>query len=226
MADLTAIILTKNESKNIVDCLNSIKDLVERAVVIDSGSTDNTVDLAEKHGADVYYNKFEYYAQQFNWALDNTDIKTKWVIRIDADERFPQELCEEIIRNIKLYDNTEVNGFSIEARYYFLDRCLKHGVTKRKLMIFKYGIGRIEDRKRDAHSILSTGSVVALKEKYLHYDFKDLDNFVLRYNWYATREAQDYIEYKQGKPSQFVNDKEIQKRRQKNLGFIIKCQCF
>ena len=61
------------------------------------------------------------------------------------------------------------------------------------LMVFKNGIGRIEDRRRDAHTILSRGQSISLKENFLHYDFKDLDNFIGRYNWYATREAMDYI---------------------------------
>lgn len=227
MADITAIIMTKNESKNIVECLLSIKNLVDRAVVIDCGSTDNTVELAKKHGADIYFHEFEYYAKQFNWGLDNVGIKTKWVIRLDADERFPEKLCEEIKLNMDLHDSDDVNGFTIEALYYFLGRCLKHGSgRKRKLMVFKYGLGRIEDRKRDAHTILTSGTSIALKEKFLHYDFKDLDNFIAKYNWYATREAQDYLAYKMGKAEQEVIDKRIRKRRQKKFGIYYKAPKF
>ncbi|MGH4140381.1 glycosyltransferase family 2 protein [Clostridium sp.] len=227
MADITAIILTKNESRNIVECLLSIRDFVDRAVVIDCGSTDNTVELAKKYGADVYFHEFEYYAKQFNWALDNTDIKIKWVIRIDADERFPEKLCKEISINMALHDNDDVNGFTIEAWYYFMGKCLKHGGSKkRKMMVFKHGIGRIEDRKRDAHSILSSGRAIALKEKFLHYDFKDLDNFVSKYNWYATREMQDFIAYENGKLEQVIDDKDIYKQRKKKYGIYYKTPMF
>ena len=94
MADVTAIILTKNEEKNIRACLESISGFVKRTVVVDSGSEDNTVETAKALGADVYENPFCYYAQQFNWGLNNTGIQTEWALRLDADERFTPELCE------------------------------------------------------------------------------------------------------------------------------------
>lgn len=227
MEDITAIIMTKNESKNIGECLKSIKNLVKRAVVIDCGSIDNTVELARMHGADVYFHEFEYYAKQFNWGLENTNITTKWVIRLDADERFPEALCKEIEENIERHNKDDVNGFTIEAKYYFMGKCLKYGENKkRKLMIFKYGLGKIEDRKRDAHTIISSGTCIALKEKFLHYDFKNLDNFVSRYNWYATREMQDYIAYKNGKEEIKINDRKIQNTRKKKFGVYYKAPMF
>ena len=85
--DVTFIILTKNEEVNLPDCLESIKGFAKRVVVIDSGSTDRTVDIAKRYKADVYEHKFENYARQFNWGIDNTNITTKWTFRLDADER-------------------------------------------------------------------------------------------------------------------------------------------
>ncbi|MGI6539148.1 MAG: hypothetical protein ACOX22_12815 [Caldicoprobacterales bacterium] len=63
-------------------------------------------------------------------------------------------------------------------------------------MIFKTGIGRIEDRKRDAHTIISSGRTVSTKERFIHYDFKDITSFIAKYNFYSTKELQDYIDYK------------------------------
>ncbi len=225
MNDITAIVLTKNESKNIVDCLVSVKDLADRIIVVDSGSTDNTVELAQNHGAEVCSNKFEYYAQQFNWALDNMNISTTWVIRLDADERFTPELCKEIKDSISKYENTDVNGFVLDSWYYFLGRCLKR-ISKRKLMIFKYEVGRIEDRKRDAHTVLSEGKSIVLTERFVHYDFKDIDSFITKYNWYATREAIDFLEYKNGKDQDIATDKEIRKRRMKKFKIYYKAPMF
>ena len=192
MADMTAIVLTRNEEKNIERCLQSVKGLCSRMVVVDCGSTDRTVALARENSAEVYTHEFEYYARQFNWGLDNCGIDTRWVIRIDADEQFPPELCAEIEREAEAHAEDGVNGMTLEATYFFLGRALTHGSKKRKLMVFKRGIGRIEDRRRDAHTVLSEGESVSLKHNFLHYDFKDLDNFIGRYNWYATREAMDY----------------------------------
>jgi len=132
MADLTAIILTKNESINIVDCINSIKGLAERIVVVDSGSTDNTVELAKELGADVYTHPFEFSAAQFNWALDNTNITTKWVLWLDADERFTPKLCEEAKIMMERHANDDVNGFTLEAWFFFMGKCLKHGGSKKE----------------------------------------------------------------------------------------------
>ena len=226
MADITAIVLTKNEEQNIVRCLESVKDLCSRVCVVDSGSTDRTVELAKAHGADVYFHEFEYYARQFNWGIDNCNIDTKWVIRLDADEQFPPELCAEIEENMRLHDSDNVNGFTLEATYFFLGRALTHGSKKRKLMVFKNGKGRIEDRRRDAHTILSEGESISLKNNFLHYDFKDLDNFIARYNWYATREAMDYMDFKSGKKDASADDPEIQKKRAKKYGVYYRCPKF
>ena len=218
MADITAVVLTRNEEKNIERCLQSVRGLCRRMVVVDSGSTDATVALAKANGAEVYFHEFEYYARQFNWGLDHCGIDTKWVIRIDADEQFPPELCEEIEAQTAEHGEDDVNGMTLEATYYFLGRALTHGNKKRKLMVFKNGIGRIEDRRRDAHTVLSSGRSISLKHNFLHYDFKDLDNFIGRYNWYATREAMDYMDWKRGHRDARVDDPVIERTRKKKYG--------
>ena len=112
-------------------------------------------------GADVYENKFENYARQFNWALDNTGIDTKWTFRLDADERLTPELCKELEELAALHADDDVNGITMEAWLYFMGKKIKHGChNKRKLMLFKTGIGRIEDRKMDEHTVLSRGTSV------------------------------------------------------------------
>ena len=132
MIDATAIIMTKNEEKNIVDCLQSMKGFAKRCVVIDCGSTDETVRLAKENGADVYFHEFEYYAKQFNWGIDHCDIDTEWIIRLDADERFPQELCAEIEEIVSKNRGKDVNGITIEADFFFLGRCMKHGPRNKR----------------------------------------------------------------------------------------------
>lgn len=222
MIDATAIILTKNEEKNIADCLLSLRNFAKRCVVVDCGSTDRTVELAKENGADVYFHEFEYYARQFNWGIDNTDIDTEWIIRLDADERFPEDLKREL-EEIIAGSGNEVNGIAIEADYYFLGRMIKHGMRKkRKIMLFRKAYGRIEDRRRDAHSVISQGKSVQAKKRFLHYDFKDLDSHIRRYNWYATREMMDYIEYTWGKEDVASSDEAIQRQRRKKYGIYYK----
>lgn len=195
MQDVTIIILTKNEEKNLPLCLESVKGFAKRCVVVDSGSTDWTKEIALEHGADFYDNPFVNYATQFNWGLDNTSISTKWVVRLDADERFTPGLCAELEKLMPQHENDDINGFILEARLFFMDKELKHGGSrKKKLMVFKNGIGRVENRKMDEHTVLSKGTAIEVKEPFLHYDFKDLSTYVKKLNWYATREMQDYME--------------------------------
>lgn len=229
MADLTAIILTKNEESNISDCIKSIIGFASRIVVVDSGSDDKTVEIAKELGADVYIHPFENYARQFNWGIDNTGINTKWTLRLDADERFTPELCEKLEKEMALHENDDVNGITIEAWLYFMGKCLKHGGgRKRKLMIFKTGIGRIEDRKMDEHTVLSEGTSVFVEEKFLHYDFKDLNTYVKKLNWYATREMQDYFEGSFEHNSLQDNNAKINKKRNRkkkyyNAPMFLRC---
>ncbi len=227
MVDATAIIMTKNEEKNIVDCLKSMKGFAKRCVVIDCGSTDDTVKIAKELGADVYHHDFEYYAKQFNWGLENCDIDTEWIVRLDADERFPKELKKEIKELISKNKDKPMNGITIEADFYFLGRVMKHGLrNKRKMMMFKKEYGRIEDRRRDAHSVISEGFSAHTKYRFVHYDFKNIDSYIKKYNWYATREMQDYIDYKHGGETKINTDAAILAQRKKKFGLYYKAPMF
>lgn len=220
MVDLTAIILTKDEEKNIGKCIRSIKNFAKRIVVVDSGSTDKTVAIAKKLGADVYVHPFENYARQFNWGIDNTNITTKWTLRLDADERFTPALCAELTKKMTAHENDSVNGFVLEAWLVFMGKRLVHGGSrKKKLMVFKTGIGRVEDRKMDEHTILSEGTSLEIKEKFIHYDFKDLTTYVKKLNWYATREMQDYFEDRFPDNSFDSSNKEISSTRNKKTKY-------
>lgn len=223
MSDLTAIILTMNEEDNIGECLKSISGLAGRMLVVDCGSTDRTVEIAESLGADVLTHEFSYYAQQFNWAIDNVGIDTRWILRIDADERLSKQLCDEIRDQIQKHADDDVNGLAMNAEIVFMGRRLRHAVKKRKVMVFKTNIGRIEDRRRDAHTVISRGSVVALRHSYTHDDFKGLDHYIRRYNWYADREALDYLDYRNGKSAGIRTDAAIEKTRRKKFGLYYKC---
>lgn len=227
MIDATAIIMTKNEEKNIVDCLESMRGFAKRCVVIDCGSKDRTVELAKKHGADVYNHEFEYYAKQFNWGLENCDIDTEWIVRLDADERFPKELNDEIEQLINDNKEKPMNGITIEADLFFLGRCMKHGIrNKCKMMMFKRACGKIEDRRRDAHSVINEGYSVMTKHHFIHYDFKDIDNYIKKYNWYATREMMDYIDFLNGQDAIVNTDKHILAQRKKKFGLYYKAPMF
>lgn len=227
MADITAIILTKNEEKNIGECIRSMSGFAKRVVVVDSGSTDATVDLAKELGADIYVHPFENYARQFNWGIENTNIDTKWILRLDADERFTPALCKELEREMAIHEDDDVNGFVLEAWLYFMGKCLKYGGSrKKKLMVFKAGKGYIEDRKMDEHTLLTEGRAQEIKEKFLHYDFKDLTTYINKLNWYATREMQDYFLDQESVKSFQGENGEISRTRKLKFGLYYRFPMF
>ena len=194
MADLTAIVLTKNEEKNLPDCLASLRGFASRVVVVDSGSADRTVEIARESGADVLVHAFTTHARQFNWALDNADITTEWVLRIDADERMTEAVKAECAPILALGRESGVNGITMQATFYMLGRPLRFGgAKKRKLMIFRSGLGRIEDRFIDEHTTLLAGRDVRIRARFEHHDFKSVTHFADKLNWYASREVMDVL---------------------------------
>lgn len=227
LADITVVILTKNEELNIEDCLISLKSIAKRIVIVDSGSTDNTVGIAKKYNVDIYFHEFENYAKQFNWALDNTNINTLWTMRLDADERLTPALSDELKELMKENEDSNINGITMEAWLYFMDKKIKYGgPKKRKLMVFKTGTGRIEDRNMDEHTYLKYGESIGAKEKFLHYDFKNLTFFIDKLNWYASREVLDYFDYIDVKSEEDLQDKKIASIRKKKFGFYYKLPLF
>lgn len=195
-SDLTAIILTKNEESNIERCITSLGNLPKRIIVVDSGSTDSTVAIAKKLGAEIYIHPFKHYADQFNWALDHTNIKTTWVYRIDADEALTQELRKEVGQKCAEHINDNVNGFLMKHKLYFLGKYLRHGGAYPfvKLTIFKPQYARFENRAMGEHVVLHQGTQIQLDNDCLHYDCKNLTAFIEKHNSYATREVQDYYD--------------------------------
>ncbi|MCR5591885.1 MAG: glycosyltransferase family 2 protein [Lachnospiraceae bacterium] len=197
MADITAIILTKNEEVNIRKCILSIKPIVKRIIVVDSGSTDGTAAAAEALGAEVMVNEMSpfLYAKQFLYAMENGNIQTKWVFRFDADEELTEESAKEIEKLCNENEDTDVNGIVVRFEVNFMGRAIRHGgvYPLRKLLLFKYGKGNIEDRCMDEHCVLFEGRSVEVVHDSLHHDDKGLTAWIDKHNGYSTREMQDYF---------------------------------
>lgn len=194
MLSLTVIILTKNEQKNISKCIKSIKDISESILVIDSYSNDKTIQISKELGAKVYQHKFISHSDQFNWALDNIDISSEWILRIDADEELTSELINELkekLPNVK----KEVNGIFLRRRRYFLGKWIKHGdvYPEKVLRLFRNGTARSEDRIMDEHIVLLSGETICLDNDLEDKDTKDLTFWINKHNWYSNKEAQEFL---------------------------------
>lgn len=192
MANLTIIILTKNEEQNLEKCIMSFRNAAQRVVIIDSYSTDGTVELARSLGADIYEHPFENHAAQFNWALDNIDLQTEWVMKVDADEEFTPELADEIKQKLDVLPSN-VNGVILRRRVYFMGKWLKHGGKYPELLlrIFRVGHGMSEMKLMDEHLIVTDGDVDIFKNDFLDNNHKSLEWWINKHNWYSNKEVMD-----------------------------------
>ena len=195
-ADITAIILTRNEEINIEGCIQSIKDMVKRIIVIDSYSTDKTVEIAKAMGAEVYQHPFENYAKQYMYAVELANADTVWTLRIDADERFTPDSAAELEKICNDNMTTDVAGVVLRFKKNFLGKDLFHGGVYPwcKMNCYKTKLGAIEDRMMDEHIVLSSGTVAKMKHDCLHFDFKNLEFWINKHNWYSSRESVDYFQ--------------------------------
>lgn len=190
---LTAIILTKNEEAHIERAISSALKVASRVVVVDSFSSDNTVDLAIRAGAEVYQNVWVSYAQQYNWALDNTSINTDWIMRLDADEY----LDSTIVISLKSLDRLpyDVTGIEINRPVCFRGTIIRYGAMNPVwlLRVWRRGLGRCETRWMDEHIILERGKIRKLGGSIVDYNLKDMTWWADKHNKYASREAADLI---------------------------------
>jgi len=137
---VSVIIPVRNEAANLPRCLEALRELGE-VYVIDSQSTDSTVEIARAHGAQVV--QFHYqggWPKKRQWAMDTLPLAYDWILLLDADEVLTPELILEIRQAIQ---NPTVNGYYLALRIFFLGRVLRHGDARFwKLSLFRRGKGR------------------------------------------------------------------------------------
>ena len=196
---LSVIILTYNEELNLENCLKNIFGWADEILIVDGGpagahSDDKTFEIAEKYGCKIFKHPFENQAVQFNWILDNLDIKNEWILRLDADEYLTEELKNEISEKIK-NSPMGVNGYYMKRRVYFMGKWIKHGgyYPTWILRLFRRGKGKSELRKVDEHIVLIEGEAGKLKNDFIDNNKKDLTWWIGKHNNYASREAADFL---------------------------------
>lgn len=206
MASVTVIILTYNEEKHIARAITSCQGFAEKIFVVDSFSTDKTLDIARSLGAETVEHPFENQAQQFQWALDTLPISTEWVMRLDADEVIEDELVSEISEELHRLP-ADVTGVNLKRKHVFLGRWVRHGgrypITL--LRIWRKGAARVEQRWMDEHVLLEHGRLVTFKKDFADINLGDLSYFIAKHNQYATREAVDVICKKKSLVSSDIN---------------------
>jgi len=195
--DLSVIILTYNEEIHIERCLKSIYGWVNDIFIVDSYSTDKTLEIASRYTNHIYQHEFVNHANQFNWALENLPIKTEWIMRLDADEYVTDELRDELLEKLEKFPD-EIVGLYVKRRVYFMGRWIKHGAYYPiwLLRIWRKGKGYCEQRWMDEHIKITEGKCAFLENDIVDYSLKPLHWWINKHNSYATREAIDLLNYK------------------------------
>lgn len=191
---ITAVILTFNEEKHLQRCIDSLKNICEKIIIVDSYSTDETIEIAKLNSIQVFQNKFKNYSTQFNWALQNTNITTDWTIRIDADEYIDNELANSLISDL---DSIQQNvcGIKIKRQMYFLEKPLKKGGMYPiwHLRIWRTGKAFCEIRWMDEHMVLTEGLIINFQGNIIDNNVNNITWWTQKHNNYATREAIDVL---------------------------------
>jgi glycosyltransferase involved in cell wall biosynthesis len=194
MKPVDVIILSFNEERHIARAIGSVTSFARAVFVVDSFSTDRTVEVARSLGATVVEHAFVNQAKQFQRALDTLPTSAPWTMRLDADEIVEPALAEEILR--KLPGMTpHVVGINLRRKHIFLGRWIRHGGRYPLILlrIWRRGHGRVEDRWMDEHILVEGGRTVVFDHDFVDHNLGDLDAFTKKHVHYATREAVDVL---------------------------------
>lgn len=188
MATLTVIVLTLNEERNIAECLETVR-WADQIILVDSGSTDRTVELAGRYTSRILTVAWRGYGAARNAGLDHSE--GDWILWLDADERVPPELAAEI-RGILASDTGAVAGFQVARRAYFCGKWIRHcgWYPSRVTRLFRKGTGRFSETNVHEQLVLG-GAVRVLQHDLLHFTDPDLRHYFGKFNTYTSLAAQD-----------------------------------
>ena len=187
MNHLTAIVLTRDEAAQIADCIKTLR-FADRVIVFDSFSSDDTVAIAQAHGADIFQHEFENYAEQRNAALDAASDITDWVLFVDADERISEALAAEIRQKMRL---PEYAGWRL-PRHNYIFGVLTRGAgwyPDYQTRLLRVGHARY-DLSRPVHEVVTLhGAEGVMRNPIIHYNYRDLAQFKDKQEQYTAVDA-------------------------------------
>ena len=190
---LTIVVPVKNEERNLTDCLESVKDFVH-VVIVDSGSTDATCNIAARYGREVVQFKWDgRFPKKRNWMLRNYKFKTPWVMFLDADERMTDVFKNEVAKTLP---DTKFTVFYVCLNNWFMGKLLKHGKVPKKTAVVKLGYGEYEHIEENSWSKLdmevhehilpfNDGVCGTIKGRLEHFDRRNLSSYYEKHNQYS-----------------------------------------
>ena len=193
------IVLTYNEETHLPRLLRSMEGLVYDLFILDSGSTDQTIPIAESFGATVLVNPFENHPKQWDFALRNFAIKTPWIIGLDADHEILPPLYERLAAFDPEQIPEQVNGIYFNRKNYFKGRWIKHGgyFPKYMLKMFRTGVGYSDLNENMDHRFIAPGESILWKDGYLKEENlkeNDIGFWIAKHNRYANLVAREELD--------------------------------
>lgn len=191
--NVSVLIPTKNEERNLQACLDSVA-WANEIIVYDSFSNDSTVEIAKKNNVKIVQRQFDNFSTHKNWALDHIEFRNTWILIVDADECITPLLAEEI--NRLLQKGPDKNGYYIARKNYFDGKWIRHGgwYPDWNLRLFKLGHACYEERIVHEHMLVD-GPAGYLQEPLLHYDDKGMERYFDRHNIYSSLEAVECYQF-------------------------------
>ena len=191
---LTVLIICKNEAQHIHACIESARSVADEILLADSGSTDNTLEIARQlGGVHIIQREFVDYGSFRNWAVPQAT--SPWVLILDADERLTPSLSSEILKI--LYDPPDgIDGYWIRARFYFLGHEIRHGGwgTHRNLRLFRRELGRYGPQRVHESPNIARRRTRKLRRPLVHFSISSYDDYFRKYVTYTRLGASDMWE--------------------------------
>lgn len=199
---VSVIVAVRNEAHNLARCLASLR-VAGEVYVVDSNSSDDTVEIARRFGAKVV--QFHYHGgwpKKRQWAMDTLPLAHDWVFLVDADEALTPELAEEIRGAIK---NPEITGYYVGLQMHFLGRPLRHSdASFYKLSLFRRGLGHFECRLKDQDTsmcdmevhehVVVKGATSKLRHALEHHNVESLSRYIRKHDEYSNWEARVWLQ--------------------------------
>jgi glycosyltransferase involved in cell wall biosynthesis len=186
MQTLTVIIPTYNEENYIADCLQSVS-FANQLIIVDSYSTDTTLQITKKYPCEVIQRKFDNFSNQKNAAI--ALAKSNWILFLDADERITEKLKIEILETI---NNATCSGYKLRFPHFYMNRFLYH--TENKVLRLVKNENNIHFEGDVHEKLIIEGKIGVLNNKVLHYTYKGLFNYIKKkdaYAWFQAKMSKD-----------------------------------
>lgn len=191
---ISIVILTFNAETTIGATLASARRISDDVHVVDSYSTDRTLEIAREHGAQIVQHPFENYGAQRNWAIDTLALRHDWQLHLDADERVTDELAAELGALFQAGLPAEIAGYYLPRLVHFHGRALRHGgmYPIYHMRLFRRGRGRCENRKYDQHFHVD-GPSAQLRSPMIDDIRMSLGEWTARHNRWADAEVEEIL---------------------------------